>query len=152
MKINKIVLFLIIIVIAVGAYFYISSEINIKSPSLAASEEDFKIEASTLLSEYESNCTKANQKYLGKIILISGDLKSIETDTKGFHTLVIGDNSSMSSVRCSMDNSVSIDVDLLPAGTQIELRGECIGFNPDDLGLGADVVLNRSVIIKTNKK
>lgn len=51
-----------------------------------------------------------------------------------------------------MDNSVSLDVKSLLVGTRVELRGECTGFNPDDLGLGADVVLNRSVIIKTKKK
>ena len=152
MKIKKIVLIIFLLVLALGAYFYISSEINRKSPSMANSQEDFKIEAANLLSEYEGNSAKANQKYLGKIILLSGNLKSVETDEKGFHTLVLGDNSSMSSVRCSMDNSVSVDVKALPIGVNIELRGECIGFNPDDLGLGADVVLNRSIIIKTNKK
>lgn len=152
MKINKIILFLVIIAIAVGAYFYVSSEISRKSPSMVDSKEDFKVQAIDLLSEFESNSTDANQKYLSKIILLSGDLKSVETDAKGFHTLVIGDNSSMSSVRCSMDNSVSLDVKSLLVGTRVELRGECTGFNPDDLGLGADVVLNRSVIIKTKKK
>jgi hypothetical protein len=152
MKINKIVLVLVIIAIAVSAYFYISSEISRKSPSMADSKEDFKVQAIDLLSEFESNSTDANQKYLSKIILLSGDLKSVETDAKGFHTLVLGDVSSMSSVRCSMDNSVSLDVKSLLLGTHVELRGECTGFNPDDLGLGADVVLNRSVIIKTKKK
>lgn len=152
MKIKKIVLIIFLLVFALGAYFYISSEINRKSPSMANSQEDFKIEAANLLSEFEGNPAKANQKYLGKVILLRGNLKSVETDEKGFHTLVLGDNSSMSSVRCSMDNSVSVDVKALPIGVSIELRGECTGFNPDDLGLGADVVLNRSILIKTNKK
>lgn len=150
MKINKIILLFSIFLVALAAYFYVSSEISRKSPSMAVSQEDFKVEASNLLSEFEANSSLANQKYLGKIILLSGNLKSIEKSDKGFYTLVLGDSSSMSSVRCSMDNSTQIDSNKLSVGSKIQLRGECTGFNPDDLGLGADVVLNRSVIIKTN--
>lgn len=150
MKIIKIVLILLFLLLATGAYFYISSEISRKSPAMSTTQADFTVEISDLLSEFESNSTNANKKYLGKVIQISGSLKSVETDEKGFYTLVIGDNISMSSVRCSMEPSQSLDVKSLPIGAKIQLKGECIGFNPDDLGLGADVVLNRSIIIKMN--
>lgn len=152
MKINKIALIVFILVAAIGGYLYVTSEINRKSPSMANSLEDFEINTIDLLDEYETNPAEADKKYLGKIILLSGNIKSLETSEKGFYTIVLGDSSSMSSVRCSMDNSIALDVGELPIGAAIVLRGECTGFNPDDLGLGADVVLNRSVIIKTNKK
>lgn len=150
MKINKIVLILIFLAVAIGAYFYVSSEISRKTPSMLDSQEDFKVEAINLLTEFEANSVLANQKYLGKIILLSGNLKAIETNEKGFYTLVLGDSSSMSSVRCSMDNSVGLDSEKPQIGSKIQIRGECTGFNPDDLGLGADVILNRSIKIKTN--
>ena len=152
MKINKIVLIVFILALAIGGYLYVTSEINRKSPSMANSPEDFETNTTDLLDEYQTNPAEADKKYLGKIILLSGNIKSLETSEKGFHTIVLGDSSSMSSVRCSMDNSIALDVGELPIGAAIVLRGECTGFNPDDLGLGADVVLNRSVLIKTNKK
>jgi len=151
MKINKIVLILFVLAIAIGGYFYITSEINRKSPSMANIPEDFEINTTDLLDEYQTNPGEADKKYLGKIILLSGNIKSLENSEKGFYTIVLGDSSSMSSVRCSMDNSAAIDAGGLPIGTAIMLRGECTGFNPDDLGLGADVVLNRCVIIKPTK-
>lgn len=150
MNIKRIILLFSIIIMALAAYFYISSEVTRKTPSMIDSQEDLKVEASNLIKEFESNSVQANQKYLGKIILIEGNLKAIETNEKGFYTLVLGNSSSMSSVRCSMENSIGINSEKFPIGSYLHIRGECTGFNPDDLGLGADVVLNRSVIIKTN--
>lgn len=151
MKINKIALIVFVLAAAIGGYFYITSEINRKSPSMANSSEDFVINTTDLLDEYQTNPADADKKYLGKIILLSGNIKSLENSEKGFYTIVLGDSSSMSSVRCSMDNSIALNLPELPVGTAIVLRAECTGFNPDDLGLGADVVLNRGVLIKTNK-
>lgn len=147
MKYKKIILALIILVVGIGAYNYISSEFNRKSPSMTTSTEDFEISSIELLNEYGKNQSKADKKYLGKIILLSGNIKSIETDEKGFHTLVLGDSTSMSSVRSSMDNTMPIDTASLPKWKRVVIRGECTGFNPDEMGLGADIVLNRCVII-----
>lgn len=152
MKINKIALIVFVLAAAIGGYFYITSEINRKSPSMANSPEDFVINTTDLLDEYQTNPADADKKYLGKIILLSGNIKSLENSEKGFYTIVLGDISSTSSVRCSMDNSIALNIPELPVGTAIVLRAECTGYNPDDLGLGADVVLNRGVIIKTSKK
>jgi len=152
MKINKIALIVFVLAVAIGGYFYITSEINRKSPSMVNSPEDFVINTTDLLDEYQTNPTNADKKYLGKIILLSGNIKSLENSEKGFYTIVLGDSSSMSSVRCSMDNSVALNIPELLVGKAVVLRAECTGFNPDDLGLGADVVLNRGVLIKTSKK
>jgi hypothetical protein len=118
---------------------------------MANSPEDYEINTTDLLDEYQSNPSEADKKYLGKIILLSGNIKTLENNEKGFYTIVLGDSSSMSSVRCSMDKSITLNVAELPVGAAIVLRAECTGFNPDDLGLGADVVLNRGALIKTKK-
>jgi hypothetical protein len=151
MKINKIALIVFTLAVAIGGYFYVTSEINRKSPSMANSPEDYEINTTDLLDEYQSNPSEADKKYLGKIILLSGNIKTLENNEKGFYTIVLGDSSSMSSVRCSMDKSIALNVAELPVGAAIVLRAECTGFNPDDLGLGADVVLNRGALIKTKK-
>lgn len=144
MKYKIILLATALIVIAAGAYFYV----NRKTQSLTESRADYKISAIKFLEEYSSDQLLSDKKYLGKIIQVDGNLKEIERDDKGFLTFVLGDLTSMSSVRCSIDTTVVIDESAYPVGTAVSLKGECTGFNADDLGLGADIVLNRSVIIQ----
>ncbi len=144
MKYKIILLATALIVIAAGAYFYV----NRKTQSLTESRADYKISAIKFLEEYSSDQLLSDKKYLGKIIQVDGNLKDIEKDDKGFLTFVLGDLTSMSSVRCSIDTMLVIDESAYPVGTAVSLKGECTGFNADDLGLGADIVLNRSVIIQ----
>lgn len=144
MKYKIILLATALIVIAAGAYFYV----NRKTQSLTESRADYKISAIRFLEEYNSDQLLSDKKYLGKIIQVDGNLKDIEKDDKGFLTFVLGDLTSMSSVRCSIDTMLVIDESAYPVGTAVSLKGECTGFNADDLGLGADIVLNRSVILQ----
>lgn len=144
MKYKIILLATALIVIAAGAYFYV----NRKTQSLTESRAYYKISAIKFLEEYSSDQLLSDKKYLGKIIQVDGNLKDIEKDDKGFLTFVLGDLTSMSSVRCSIDTMLVIDESAYPVGTAVSLKGECTGFNADDLGLGADIVLNRSVIIQ----
>lgn len=143
MKYKIILLASALIVIAAGAYFYV----NRKTQSLTDINADFKISAVKFLEEYSSDQVLSDKKYLGKVIQVEGNLKEIERDDKGSLTFVLGDLTSVSSVRCSIDTTVVIDESAYPVGTAVSLKGECTGFNADDLGLGADIVLNRSVII-----
>ena len=108
---------------------------------------DIKVSAINVIHEYEANDSASNQKYLGKIVEVDGNIKKIEADDKGFYTIVLGDTSSLSSVRCSMDSTHQKDAAKLVAGSSTTVRGSCTGFNKDELGLGSDVILNRCVII-----
>jgi len=145
MKYKIVLIAATLIVIAAGAYFYV----NRKTQSLTDSKADYKISAIKFLEEYSSDQVLSDKKFLGKIIQVDGNLKAIEKDDQGFLTFVLGDLTTMSSVRCSVDTSLVIDESAYPVGTAVSLMGECTGFNADDLGLGADIVLNRSVIIHT---
>lgn len=147
MKYKKVITGLVVLAIGLAAWYYVGSEINRKSPSMVNIDEDFETSSIKILNEFETDHPKADKKYLGKVILLYGNIKSIETDEKGYHTLVLGDSTSMSSVRCSMDNTLAINKASLPVGAEVILKGECTGFNPDEMGLGADLVLNRCVII-----
>jgi hypothetical protein len=143
MKIKIILIAVAFIVIAVAAYFYV----NRKTQPLTDSEADYEISVMKFLEEYSADPVLSDKKYLGKIIQVNGNLKEIEKDDKGSLTFVLGDLTTMSSVRCSIDTMVVIDESAYPAGTEVSIMGECTGFNADDLGLGADIVLNRAVII-----
>ena len=120
---------------------------NKKNPDLADVEADAKVVAADLIHEFEANDSAANQKYLGKVIEVSGSIKQIETDEKGYYTIILGDTVNLSSVRCSMDTVHNSDAAHLKEGSSAILRGNCTGFNKDEMGLGSDVILNRCAVI-----
>ena len=143
---GKYILYAIILFVGVGVWQGLK-EYNRKNQDLINVKVDIKISAVDLINEYEANDSSSNQKYLGKIVEVDGNIKKIETDDKGFYTVVLGDTSSLSSVRCSMDSTHQKDAAKLAAGSSTTVRGSCTGFNKDELGLGSDVYLNRCVII-----
>ena len=123
-------------------------EYNRTNEDLSTVKAEINISAADLIREYEANDPAADQKYLGKIVETHGNIKKIEQDEKGYYTVILGDTSSRSSLRCSMDTIHNEDAAHLTAGSSATLRGACTGFNKDEMGLGSDVILNRCAIIK----
>ena len=118
-------------------YFY-------KAPqSLSAQAAAATLSASELIKAFESDSAKANHTYLGKVIAVEGIIKSIEQE-EGV-TIILGEEGSMSSVRCSMDTTQKKDWKELSKGKKVLIKGNCTGYNSDEL-LGADVILNRCVL------
>jgi uncharacterized protein YyaL (SSP411 family) len=147
---RKKIIWSIVLVAAAGAGLYAYKEYNRTNKDLRYTKPDFIVLATGLISEYEANDSLANRKYNGKVVEISGPVKKIEKDEEGYYTIVLGDSSSLSSVRCSMDTSHQADAAVLMAGSSAIVRGSCTGFNKDEMGLGSDVILNRCAVI--NKK
>ncbi len=137
--------FLIIIVLAGGWYAY--KLYTGKVPSLTEVKADANLTATDLIAVFEKDSATANKKYLGKILEVSGNIKSVEQESA---TISLGDAAVNSSVRCSIDSAFVKDISMLNPGSSITIKGNCTGFMPDEtgLGLGADVVLNRCVLVK----
>lgn len=74
---------------------------------------------------------------------IGGPVKAVEQDDKGFYTVVLGTEESMSSVRCVVDSLYSPLAANLKTGSSARLRGVCVQYSADDMGLGSDLILNR---------
>jgi hypothetical protein len=87
----------------------------------------------------------AEKKYIGKIVLVSGSLKSVENDGQGNSIIVLGEEGSHSALRCSMDSTFSEKS--IKNKKKLQLKGICTGYNPDDMGLGSDVILNKGLLI-----
>src|SRR5690349_2960801 len=110
-------------------YFY-------KAPqSLSKQEATATLSATELIKAFESDSSKANQAYLGKVIAVEGTIKSIEQE-EGV-TIILGEEGSMSSVRCSMDTTQKKDWKEVSKGKKVLIKGNCTGYNSDEL-LGAD--------------
>jgi tRNA_anti-like len=144
---------IILLAVAAGA-FYGYKQYTRTNKDLAKVKADVTITADTLITEYSTNDSVANKKYLGKIVEVTGNVKKIEKDEKGYYTVVLGDTASLSSVRCSMDSVHQQDAARLAVGSSAILRGACTGFKKNELmgeDLGSDVELNRCAVIEKKK-
>ena len=140
---KKILIFLLVIIVLAGA-FYGYKLYTGTVPSLTEVKADVSISATDLINAFEKDSASANKQYLGKILEVSGNVKSVEKESA---TISLGAADGNSSVRCSVDSAFVKDIELLNPGSAITIKGNCTGFMPDEtgLGLGSDVVLNRCV-------
>ena len=146
---KKIFIGLATIAITMGLYGY--REYTRKNRNLSYVKANFKIQANALIKEFEENEKRANEKFLDKIIAVSGAIRDVIKDDKGFYSIVLGGDENMSTVRCSMNSIDQDEVGLLKKGNIIMIKGACTGFNADDL-LGSDIILNRCVIQKNDSR
>ena len=147
MKKRKIIRFVVLplLLIIAAAAVYIYMEYNRTHKDTARLKPDFTLTAPALLKEFESDEQSSNRKYWDKVIRVSGTIRDLLKDEKGFYSIVIGDSSSMSSVRCSVDSNHSAEAALLRKGAGVTVKGICSGYNADEL-LGSDVILVRTVV------
>lgn len=145
----KRIILIVVLLIILAAGIYVYKLYTGKVPSLTEIKTDASISAVALISAFEKDSASANKSYLGKIIEVSGMIKSVDAASA---TLVLGDTSSTSSVRCSMDTAFVKTMAALNVGSAATIKGACTGYMPDEtgLGLGADVVLNRGVLQTKN--
>ncbi|NDE79085.1 MAG: hypothetical protein EB047_07780, partial [Chitinophagaceae bacterium] len=94
---------ILLVVSLVAWYGY--SEYNRKSASMADARADFTFTTiTTLLAAFEKDEAGANKLYLDKVLEVEGAIKESTADEKGFYTITIGEDASLSSVRCSVDS------------------------------------------------
>jgi len=141
--IRYIVLPLLLVLAAIAIYIY--KEYNRTHKDTARLKPDYSLEAANLVKEFESDEHASNNKFWDKVILVEGIVKEIIKDDRGFYTLALGDTSSMSSVRCSIDSAHSHEATSVIKGSRVAVKGICSGFNKDEL-LGSDVILVRAVV------
>jgi hypothetical protein len=147
MKRKKIIrnVLLSLLIIMAAAAIYIYKEFNRTHMDTARLQADYSIAATDLIKEFETNEQISNKKYWDKVIQVEGSVKEIVKDERGFYTLALGDTSSLSSVRCSIDSAHSREAAIVKKGNRIAVKGICSGFNADEM-IGSDVILVRSVV------
>ena len=150
MKRKKIILttVLLFVLLAAGAAFFAFREYHRKNNTLTNTKPDYIESSIKLIDEFTMNEQQSNAKYAGKVIQVNGIVKSVDEDDKGLFTVVLGEIEALSSVRCSIDSTAVSEVLKLKPGVSTIIKGICTGFNADEMGLGADVILNRCVFVK----
>ena len=147
---GKKIAWIILLIVVLAAVVYGYKEYTRTNKQLINASADYFITADSLIREYETNDSMAAAIYNGRIVEVSGAVKSIEKDNSGFYTVILGDPADQSAVRCSIDSAQAAKAAEINNGSSVTIRGVCTGFNKDEMGLGSDVILNRCAII--NKK
>jgi hypothetical protein len=137
-------LLVILVLVLIGAG-YAYREFNRKPADLEGATPVVSTTSSKMLEEFSSDFQKANQ-YLGKVVEVKGIISGVETDEKGFLTVVLKDQSS-SSVRCSMDSLHTKQTPELAVSKEVIIKGICTGYSADEFGIGADLLLNRCIVV-----
>lgn len=121
-----IALFLMLIVSAgIVAYYFYNQPVD----SLIGHKADVTIQADSLFSEFENDEQAANAKYLNKVLLVSGRIQSLSSDTGGT-TINIQSGQGMFGVSCRLDDK-SVAPDFYTVGQHIRLKGICSGYLMD---------------------
>jgi len=133
---------IVILIALAGGYGWYQFNRTVKG--LENVRADFSVNANDLIKEFVSSEDAANKKYLNKILAVKGTVKNVESAQS---TIVLGDTSDMSGVRCVIDSTANSTIGSLQKGAVITIKGAITGFNKDETGLlGSDVQLNRCVI------
>lgn len=138
MKIMKKYLIIVLLIGAItgGAIAYY--QFTRTHDEMASQISSAKISSDKLFSEFVNNEQVANEKYLGKVIEVSGEIYSIEKGNQEDINILFMTEGEMFGVSCNFKRS---DLDSLPEpGQSITIKGECSGML-------SDVIIIRCIII-----
>ncbi len=126
-----VLLFVITILIALSLYFK-------KHSDLSSAKPDYVITATALQSEFEENENAASEKYINKILEVTGTISSVTQADSSNINISLKTGSDISSVICTF---ASTDMSKFKTGDEVTIRGECSGVL-------MDVLLNNCAYIK----
>ena len=118
----------IVIATGIGSYLYMKPVKNLEK-----ARADFQVEAAAFVEEFSGNESQASEKYVNRVVEITGPLVNIHTSERGITTLFLLDD--LFGISCSMDSaysaSVKTELELINIGDNLTIRGRCNGILTD---------------------
>lgn len=128
----------VIIITGLSVYFYVFMKPHKNTFDLQA---EYNVSANKLFTEFETDESNANSKYLGKIIQIEGKIIKIKNISNSFEVSFIDE---IFGVTCVIDSVYAIqqkdELKELKIGNNVKIKGQCNGYL-------ADVKLDRCIIV-----
>jgi Na+-translocating ferredoxin:NAD+ oxidoreductase RnfG subunit len=120
------ILFIAAIIVALVVWKWTFKKSDV---SMASQKADVEIEADILTQEYENNEEAANAKYLGKVIVVSGIISSLNEEEQGL-SVYLKKSEAMSGVMCTFSKD-EVDATRIKVGNKIKIKGICDGYLMD---------------------
>ena len=133
-------LFIVLLLIVAGGY-YAYHEYTRKPADLASVDAMEKADAASLVSLYETDEQKANKRYLGKPIDVTGTIAEITNQHDTLVNVMLGNPEGLHRVSCLLNVKHTDALKQFKTGDKITIRGICTGYL-------MDVELNRCVVIR----
>ena len=114
---------------------------NKEHKDLSGVEPDYRLDATELYAEFEADEATANEKYLEKILEVSGDVNAIEYGNDSTLSVTLMPPNAFAGVICAFDNVENRDKLDIAQGDYVTIRGKCSGML-------MDVLLNNCVLIE----
>lgn len=137
---KKAILIFILLIAALAGYWAWQAY-NKPVATLHNVNPELDMDADKLFADYAENEESANQKYLGKIIRISGKVLDVNINSNEYSTIYLDGNDVMGSVSCQLEKGEEAKAEKLNAGMAVSIKGKCTGF-------AMDVVLTQCIIIE----
>jgi hypothetical protein len=117
-----------LIVIIIGGIVAISYIFRGTENSVGKEKAVYTLTTDELFSAFEENETTANEKFLGKVIEVTGKVSEIEKTDKGQLVIVLSCNSPMGGVRCTFETNQKKILNTVTKGTIHTVKGKCSGM------------------------
>ncbi len=134
-----IIISFVVLFLAILFFYYVFQP----TKSLVKVKPDYVISANELFADFEEDESKANTKYLGKVLEVKGKVR--ELDISADHiSIIMETNDVFGGINCSLaTEKFEIEETIVP-GTIIKIKGECSGKL-------MDVMLTNCVIVSFDK-
>jgi hypothetical protein len=96
--------------------------------SVASEDALYSISADEIYSTFEENETAANEKFLGKVIEVTGIINEIEKTDSGQLIVLLSCSSPLGGVRCSFETDQDNVSKKVTNGSTCTLKGKCSGM------------------------
>lgn len=120
-------IFLAVVLLAVIAIGYVWFFIWNKPQTNVEQAKGIQVEAKLLFQSYRTNEQQANATYLEKIVEVTGEVKSVSTNTEGFTVVLLKAEDPMFGINCTIEQKGVI----VNEGETITLKGICTGYLTD---------------------
>lgn len=141
---------MVILAVTYGIIMY-----NMPHRDVQATATDQQIDAQTLVNEYLSNSTKANQKYLDEegestIFEVTGKISGISEDFDGLPVVLLKEKKDKAGVSCTFLKEVKPQIKSLKLGQKVTVKGVIrAGASYDaDLEMYEHVIIEKCNVIK----
>jgi hypothetical protein len=118
-----------------GVYFF-----SKKAPNLEKTKPDYICTIEELVAAFETDEAAATQKYVNKIVQVSGTVSLIEAKAGMPLNITLSESSNYSGVICSFNETVAIVPEKISPGTKLAVKGVCSGYL-------MDVLMNNCVLV-----
>ncbi|HUM89545.1 MAG TPA: hypothetical protein PKV50_08440 [Prolixibacteraceae bacterium] len=96
--------------------------------SVAKEQAVFQIGANDLFSSFETDENAANEKFIGKVIEVSGEVVSTEQTANGQLEVLLMVENPMGGVRCVFETAQQKVIGKLKTGQTVSIKGKCSGM------------------------